>query len=141
MRLVWKIAAGIILAIVLLVAGCAGCSMLALTGFNEVEKQREAETRRASAEMLKQVQAAAEGFTQGVRGRAVSPVPAPRKVLVDVVPLAADQSCVNGVVMFIDRSVPGSAVARPFLENGQQAACQGRTRQRYVEVPSGTTKR
>jgi hypothetical protein len=67
---------------------------------------------------------------------------ATRMVLTDVGPLSSDQACVNGVVLFIDRSVPGSTAARSFSENGRPVPCHDRMRQRLVAAPavSGITR-
>ena len=127
MRLVLQIVAGILIATVLVFGGC---TWLMYQGAKEIEAQN----RKDAAELAKQAQAFADRFTQGLRLPATPSTPG--MILVDVGTLTADQSCINGTVLFIDRSVPGGATARSFSENGRPVPCRDRTRQRWVPAPA-----
>jgi hypothetical protein len=130
MRLVLQIVGAILISAILVFGGC---TLLMYQGAKELE----VENRKEALELAKQAQAAAERFTQGLRDVAKFP---PRPQVVDVAPLADDQTCVNHIVYFIDRSTAGGSVARLFTENGQQVPCHDRMRQRLQLVaPAGAT--
>lgn len=126
---VLKIAAGIclgLLAFVLIVG-------IFVSAAAREEERRQAEAVKASIDAMN---SALSTLSQVQPARSVPP----SMQLVDVGSLALDQTCVMGRVYVIDRSVPGSSTARPFLENGRPVMCHDRARQDYRPAAGSAAK-